>query len=440
MRPLETLRRLAVSVAGPSPAGRVPDPSAQVSRAEHHPVWSAVPRRLVILQYAGDYREAYERLAAAAGGGGGGGGGEETYHAQRYSVERVAALGDARAVATVCCQTETHYDVALTPRLRAIGAAMTEPLDGGALVRILERLAPTEIVLRTPIPALMAWAAQRRIRTLALLAESLAGGPRSARQVELLNHPVIEWVSCHLGPCAEHYVELGVDPGKVIAWGWPAERRPDELCPKAGSGPAPAELIYVGALIEGKGVADALHAVARLRTAGRQVRLRLYGSGPDAEALRSLARQLAIDEWVVFAGVISSSAVFERMRAADVVLIPSRSEYPEAMPLTLEHSFCARTPAVVSAHPAFAAALADRQDVMLFAPGDSEALAGCVAELLSDRELYAHISQHAVRAWQAFQTPVVWGDLLEAWLAGTPEAARWLRERTWGAVGGTAAR
>jgi hypothetical protein len=100
------------------------------------------------------------------------------------------------------------------------------------------------------------------------------------------------------------------------------------------------------------------------------------------------------------------------------------------MPMTLEHSFCARTPAVISAHPAFGRALEDRHDAMLFAPGDAEALAGCVVELLRDQDLYAHISGHAMRAWQALQTPVVWGDLLDAWLADTPEAVRWLRERT----------
>ncbi|NEQ88464.1 MAG: glycosyl transferase family 1, partial [Moorea sp. SIO2I5] len=40
--------------------------------------------RLLIIQYAGDYREAFERLAN---------GGPETYYAQKYSVDSVAEIG-----------------------------------------------------------------------------------------------------------------------------------------------------------------------------------------------------------------------------------------------------------------------------------------------------------------------------------------------------------
>ncbi|MGB7712276.1 MAG: hypothetical protein WBL95_22545 [Microcoleus sp.] len=50
--------------------------------------------RLVIVQYAGDYAEAFERLAK---------GGSETYYAQKYSVDAVTEMGKrVESVAVIC--------------------------------------------------------------------------------------------------------------------------------------------------------------------------------------------------------------------------------------------------------------------------------------------------------------------------------------------------
>lgn len=50
--------------------------------------------RLVIVQYAGDYAEAFERLAK---------GGSETYYAQKYSVDTVTEMGKrVESVAVIC--------------------------------------------------------------------------------------------------------------------------------------------------------------------------------------------------------------------------------------------------------------------------------------------------------------------------------------------------
>ena len=391
------------------------------------PGWDSAPRRLVILQYGGDYREACERLAAR---------GEETYQAQRYSVDEVGRFAESWAVATVCIRKEERYDEVLRSGVRAVGAGMAEPLDTNALVSILERLRPTRVVLRTPIPELLAWTIERRTPTIAVLSESLAGGGKARRQARLLNDPVIEWVGCNLRNLADRYVELGVDPHKVVPWAFPATWTPNELPPKLRSERAPTRLVYVGALIENKGVADALEAVAALSRAGRDVNLSLFGAGKDARRLRRRANRLRIGRFVHWGGAVPHLAVLNLMRAADIVIVPSRTSYPEALPQVLEQSLCARTPAVVSAHPAYADRFEHRHSAMLFPPGDVDALASCVEQLVDDPALYRHISASSAEAWHALQEPITWGEVLEAWLADTPERSGWLRAQTIAAARG----
>src|SRR5437016_13762489 len=70
--------------------------------------------RLTIVQYAGDYREAFERLEN---------GGQETYHAQRYSINLIGSLAQQlEQVCVVCAITEKRYDTILANGWRAIRA------------------------------------------------------------------------------------------------------------------------------------------------------------------------------------------------------------------------------------------------------------------------------------------------------------------------------
>ena len=56
--------------------------------------------RLTIIQYGGDYREAFDRLSS---------GGKQTYYAQRYSVNLVGALANrVEQVAVICARTGTN--------------------------------------------------------------------------------------------------------------------------------------------------------------------------------------------------------------------------------------------------------------------------------------------------------------------------------------------
>ena len=114
------------------------------------------------------------------------------------------------------------------------------------------------------------------------------------------------------------------------------------------------------------------------------------------------------------------------MRSADVVVIPSRHDYPEGFPLTIYEALCAQTPMIVSDHPMFCEQLKHRVSAMIFPASDSMALAESLRTLLTAPELYANLSAMSQATWEKLQVSVKWADLLERWLDPAPENQLWI--------------
>ena len=380
--------------------------------------------RMMIVQYAGDYREAFERFAS---------GGIATYQAQRYSVDFVGSLAQRmEQVTVVCAVCEEPYDVLLSNGVRAIGAGLKPGFSPYELVPILARTAPDRLCLTTPMVPLLRWARRHRVRTITAIADYFRkGGPRTALRnwftARELNRPNVDWVGNHqIGACLS-LLDIGVEPDKVIPWDWPPSHRPADHAPRERDPSKPLRLVYVGLVEEAKGVGDVLRALKKVKSEGLDVSLTVIGR--DAEGkMAQLASSLGLDDAVRFAGLIPNEDVPAAMRAADAVAIPSRHEYPEGLPLTIYEALAARTPIIASDHPMFRGALVHEQSALIFLGSNADALASAIRRLADDAELYARLSALSEQAWQALQLPVRWGDLLEKWLSDSPADRQWLWE------------
>lgn len=380
--------------------------------------------RLLIVQYAGDYRETFHRLRT---------GGGETYHAQRYVVDSMSKLGHRIGeVAFLCCITSEAYNEVLQDGFRAIGTGLSSA-EVPALIKLIEAYQPTHLVMHTPIRALFAWAARKRIRTLGLLADSfqcksLRQCIRNHQLVGTLNHPTVEWVTNHgLNSCLS-LQQIGVRPDKIIPWDWPHAITPAQFSPKPLRNPNGAwKLVYVGSISESKGVGDLIRAVAYLKAQQVAVSLRIGGSGTIAE-FTQLARDLDVSDRVEFLGLVPHERVIELMREADLVAVPSRHEYPEGFPLTIYEALTSRTPIIASDHPMFAGNLQHRRNAMVFPAGKAEAIASTIQGLLSNPDLYHELSMASEAAWERLQIPVKWADLISRWAEDTPADRQWLRD------------
>jgi len=385
--------------------------------------------RLTIVQYAGDFREASQRLR---------GGGPETYRAQRHTVDYVEALAPRlAAVTTITCLTDAAYDAVLPSGARAVGAGMTGKVAASRLISLIEATDPTVMILRFPSFPVLRWAARRRIRTLLLLADSfdlrsLRGRARRLLLGHYARKPVFDVVANHGRNSARQLVEAGVPAEKVIAWDFPQVNRPSDL--PAKTAPAGNSLIYVGALSPAKGIDDLLEAVALLAPAHPTLRLRVIGNDRDGR-VATLARTLGIADRAVMSGTVPNAEIVPAMHAADIVVVPSRHDYPEGLPLTIYEAYCARTPLVASDHPMFTGNVADGESGLVFRAGDSADLARQVERLLQDSRLFARLSENAAAAWERLQLKVEWSELIDRWLEDSPESRRWLRASSLAAAG-----
>jgi glycosyltransferase involved in cell wall biosynthesis len=380
--------------------------------------------RVLIVQYAGDFREARQRLQKK---------GTETYYGQRYSIEAVEQIATyADEVATLSGITDGQHNEVVAPGVRSIGAGFAGGFDSAALLRMVQAYKPTHLILRTPNKTILTWAIANRVRTLLTLADSFQGGGLrsffSTRSlVKLLNNPIVEWVGNHGWNASRNLVRIGVKKDKVVPWDWPHNRSPADFAAKTvPPGSTQIQLLYVGLLTESKGLGDVLQALARLKASGRDVSLVVVGKG-DTTHFAVEAERLGVGDRTDFRGLISNSEIVPLMRASGAVIIPSRHDYPEGFPMTIYEALISRSPIIASDHPMFRGILRDRQSALVFPAGDAAALAERVDSLFSSEAMYASLSKAALDTWNELDIPIAWGELAQRWVRDSPtEFQAWL--------------
>jgi glycosyltransferase involved in cell wall biosynthesis len=183
--------------------------------------------------------------------------------------------------------------------------------------------------------------------------------------------------------------------------------------PAARPGPSGLPWIAVPGIFAApvKGVPTALAAIARLRERGLPVRLLRFSILPlDAEE----RKQLEPDRYL---SSVPPEVIAEEIRAADLLLLPSREG--EGFGLPLLEAMASGTPAVASSIPSirgFATGAA-----ALVPPGDSDAMADATERLLLDRKAWLRARRAGLAAASRFRPEEV-AAIVEgavAWAART---------------------
>ena len=187
------------------------------------------------------------------------------------------------------------------------------------------------------------------------------------------------------GDLARHVVALGAEPEKVKIILDGVDKA--VFCPgdrvaarrRLGWSAGPRHLLFVGNLVEVKGIDVLLQACALLPHATDDWHLHLVGEGRLHQQLVRLAASLGLADKVSFHGSVPHHELPDWFHAADLFVLPSRSEgVPNVL---LEASACA-TPWIASnvgGIPEIAALGASR----LVAPEQIGELANAIAECLS---------------------------------------------------------
>ncbi|MGC8894588.1 MAG: glycosyltransferase family 4 protein [candidate division WOR-3 bacterium] len=145
-------------------------------------------------------------------------------------------------------------------------------------------------------------------------------------------------------------------------------------------------LLFVGRLVERKGVAYLLRAVRILRGLHPDVRLVVVGTGPEEKNLRDEAEALGIQDSVDFLGSVSEEEKAREYAMATVFVLPaivdSRGD-TEGQGVVILEAMRAGLPTVASAVGGITDLIVDRETGFLVPEKDSEALSAVLARLLN---------------------------------------------------------
>jgi glycosyltransferase involved in cell wall biosynthesis len=127
--------------------------------------------------------------------------------------------------------------------------------------------------------------------------------------------------------------------------------------------------------------------------------------------LEALARELAIDRHLVFAGYRSQDEVAEYLRGSDIFILPS---FAEGVPVSLMEAMASGVPVVATNVGGVAELVESERTGLLVPPADSAALAQAIARYQDDHELRQRVaSQGRERVIQQFNVEIEGQKLLE---------------------------
>jgi glycosyltransferase involved in cell wall biosynthesis len=142
-------------------------------------------------------------------------------------------------------------------------------------------------------------------------------------------------------------------------------------------------LLFVGNLLERKGVKDLLHAFATPSIKARDIHLTMAGGGPVA-TYRAMAADLGIGDRITFTGWVSQDDARTLMVNSNALILPA---YDEGLPLVILEALASRTPVVCTPVGSIPEVLQDRQTALFVAPGDTAAIANAIATLIDRPEV-----------------------------------------------------
>ena len=170
-------------------------------------------------------------------------------------------------------------------------------------------------------------------------------------------------------------------------------------------------ILYVGRLVNQKGVDVLVHAYAKYATrpVGSVEPLVLVGDGPDRSDLEELVRTLGIERRVSFLGSLTGQDLLDVVRSAQIAVVPSVWEEPFGGVTT--ELMAAGKPLIVSERGAPAEIAADA--CLTFPNGDSAALADRLLQIGADPHLRRRLRQAGERRIRTFDEDILVDQYME---------------------------
>lgn len=149
-------------------------------------------------------------------------------------------------------------------------------------------------------------------------------------------------------------------------------------------------IVFIGRLVPSKGVDDLLEAFA-LVSKKTVIELDVVGGG-NIEPYINKIRQLNISSLVEFSGSVSHDESIQKLRSADIMVLPS---YQEGLPMVILEAMACNTAIITTNVGGIPDVINDRFNGLMFPPGDIIKLADLINELSVDNQLLQSLTKRA---------------------------------------------
>lgn len=157
------------------------------------------------------------------------------------------------------------------------------------------------------------------------------------------------------------------------------------------------ELLYVGSLIQRKGLDLLFPALAQTR---EDICLTIVGEGQEKEALMEQAKKLGITSRIRFLGYVEGEPLRELYHNADVFILPTRED---CFGLVILEAMCASLPVISSKYADGAFDLVQEgENGCIIDPEDTAAFAAKIDQIFADEKRLAEMGQKSYEFAHAF--------------------------------------
>ena len=178
---------------------------------------------------------------------------------------------------------------------------------------------------------------------------------------------------------------------------------PDRIRPALSGSTDPVRLLFVGRLVERKGVEVLVRALARLRHT-RDAELVIVGSGNREDSVRRTAALEGVADHVHLLGFVTAERLAQEYAEADIFVLPavvdSRGD-TEGLGVVLLEALAYERPVIASRAGGIPDIVIDGETGWLSDPGDSEVLARRILDVLSDPDEARRVAAQGRRRAEA---------------------------------------
>ena len=373
--------------------------------------------KVLFVQYAGNFAEAYSRLLVN--------GEKENYYGQLSSVTAVTSLARSGIETTVLTIKCDEHEIVLEPNLKSVGLDKDD--SGYSLIyKIIDEGGFDKAIVRLPDFRVFKRLRMNSVRCLPLFADSFSS--TSLRDIKCsvtqfllareLRKGKIHWVSNHQVNACKSLLTLDLEPDQILPYDHEHRHTPQTWSPSVAreeNNPETINLFYAGALIESKGIVDLMTAVQILQSNGAGVTLTVAGASSGLK-LSELAISLGLQDFQQL-GKISHDEVLERMHVADFVIVPSHHSYPEGLPMTIMESLLVGTPVIASDHPMFVGRTGLNGAVKFYPATKPRELASLLAVSFKDNSAFEAMKRATSTEWESLVLELTWADLVKTWVS-----------------------